>query len=149
MSSSANPSNWTLEWDGSLSVFIPEIDAEHKYFLTLINELNSAISQRRPVAEVVTCMQRILDNAETHFAHEERLFEQSAYPAAAEHAAEHARLLWQLHEIRRQLERGGVEYALIDAGLKVKEMLVRHLLSDDMQYRDYFQGQGDAAGTRR
>jgi hemerythrin-like metal-binding protein len=141
MSSSANSPGWALEWNEGLSVFIPEIDAEHKYFLKLVNELNSAISQRRAVAEVVACMQAILDNAEAHFAHEERLFVQSAYPKAAEHAAEHARLLRQLDEIRRQIEHGGVEFALIEAGLKVKAALVGHLLADDMQYRNYFQSQ--------
>jgi len=37
---------WRLDWDESLSVHIPEIDAEHQHFIRLVNELNEAIAGR-------------------------------------------------------------------------------------------------------
>ena len=35
---------WRLDWNESLSMYIPEIDAEHQRFIQLVNELNEAIS---------------------------------------------------------------------------------------------------------
>lgn len=145
MSLPIEPIPWRLEWSQTLSVGIPEIDAEHQCFIRLINELNMAISQRHSVEEVSACLRAIRNNAVAHFAHEEQLFAQFGYPDAANHTAIHAQLTLDLNEMLRQVEQGVLEYALIETGLKVKEVLVAHLLGEDMKYRDYFLEQGITA----
>jgi hemerythrin len=137
MSSSIEQSPWRLEWNEGLSVCIPEIDAEHRQFIRLVNELNEAIGGRMDVQEIKKRMQAVLDDAVKHFAHEEVLFREWGYPEANEHAIKHAQTLQSLNEIMRHFERGGVDYEWIDAGLKVKEALIGHLLNEDMKYRDY------------
>lgn len=78
MSSPTETSSWRLEWTDELSVSIPEIDAEHQRFIQLVNELNEAIVRRMDVAVIKKCMQAILDDAVTHFPHEEVLFKEWA-----------------------------------------------------------------------
>jgi hemerythrin len=137
MSLPTDSSPWRLEWNEGLSVCIPEIDAEHKQFIRLVNELNEAIGGRMDVQEIKKRMQAIQDDAVKHFAHEEALFREWGYPEANEHAMRHAQVIQALHDIMRRFERGGVDYEWIEAGLKVKEALIGHLLNEDMKYRDY------------
>jgi hemerythrin-like metal-binding protein len=81
-----------------------------------------------------------------HFAHEEALFREWGYPEADEHAIKHAQALRALSEIMGNFERGGVDYEWIEAGLKVKEALIMHMLNEDMKYRDYLKTIGGQAG---
>jgi len=133
---------WHLVWSDELSVGIPEIDAEHKHFIMLVNELNAAIISRLGIEEIKRCMRAILDDAEAHFAHEERLFKEWGYPDAAEHAQRHAEAIEYFHSIIDGFGHNGTDYEWIEAGLKVKQALIGHVLAEDMKYRDYCRKNG-------
>lgn len=148
MSYPNSSSPWRLEWNDALSVCIPEIDAEHQQFIRLVNELNGAIIGRMDLEEIKKRMQAILDDAVAHFAHEEALFKEWRYPEAEEHAKKHAQIVLAMNRIMAGFVRGGVEYEWIEAGLKVKETLIEHLLSEDMKYRDYCCTPGEGLSGR-
>jgi hemerythrin len=137
MSMNTDTSTWRLEWSDALSMFIPEIDLEHRHFIQLVNELNEAIVMRMDLEEIKKRMQAILDDAAAHFSHEEALFREWGYPGATEHGEKHAQVTLALREIMGRLEQGGTEYEWIEAGLQVKQALIDHLLTEDMKYRDY------------
>jgi len=136
MSYQANAIPWKLEWSEELSVNIPEIDLEHQHFIALVNQLNEAISQRTELSDIKGCMQAIVSDALIHFTHEEALFAEWHYPAAAEHAQRHAQVLRVLNDICKQFE-NTTTYDWVEAGLKVKQTLFEHLLKEDIQYRAY------------
>lgn len=127
-------------------MYIPEIDAEHRRFIDLVNYLNEAIVARMDVQVIRRCMQAILDDAAAHFAHEEALFKEWGYPAAGEHAEKHARMILALHEIMGRFKHGGTELEWIQAGLQVKQALIEHLLNEDMKYRGYRLASGRQSG---
>jgi hemerythrin-like metal-binding protein len=129
---------WQLEWNETLSVGIPEIDREHQVFSELVNDLNRAISYREGIPEIRRRMQLILDDAVQHFSHEENLLRQWHYPGVDEHAQKHAQALHDLADVMARFDERSLEYEWIAGGLKVKETLVDHLLTEDMKYRDYF-----------
>jgi hemerythrin len=136
-----NPMPWRLEWQPELSVHIPEIDAEHKHFIELINALNEAISERMSLSEVRKRMQDVLDDAVAHFEHEEALFIEWGYPDAEQHAREHAAAASVFSEIKRRIECKEMEDEWAEAGLRVRQLLVAHLLNEDMKYRDFWLAQ--------
>ena len=68
-------SKWRLDWDESLSVYIPEIDSEHRHFIELINGLNQSIIERYGMEEIKSRLQSILDDAAEHFVIKEALFD--------------------------------------------------------------------------
>jgi hemerythrin-like metal-binding protein len=138
MKSQSEATPWKLEWTQELSVYIPEIDAEHQRFIHLVNELNRAIIGRMKLEEIQKRMQAILDDAATHFAHEEELFSEWGYTEANEHANQHRLTVLALLEIMKDFTRSGLEHELIEAGAKVKGALITHILVEDMKYRDYF-----------
>ncbi len=126
---------WRLEWNDSLSMGIAEIDTEHQHFIKLVNQLNEAIAGRMGMEEIKQRMHAILDDAKAHFAHEEALFKEWSNHDAAAHTQKHEQLTSAFHEIMERFEHGCLECELIDAGLKIKAMLIEHLLTEDMKYR--------------
>ncbi len=138
-----NPMPWRLEWSQELSVHNPEIDAEHKHFIELINALNEAIAERMSLSEVRKRMQDVLNDAVAHFDHEEILFIEWDYPEAEQHAREHAAAAAIFAAIMKRIERSEQDYEWVEAGLQVKQLLVAHLLNEDMKYRDYWLAQNN------
>lgn len=136
---------WRLDWDESLSVCIPEIDSEHQRFIRLVNELNEAIVDRLDRPELEKRMQYILDDAIEHFAHEEALFKEWRYPDAEQHALKHAAITQALNDIMYQFKHDDTVYGWVAAGLKIKEVLISHLLAEDMKYRDFCCASGNRA----
>ena len=132
----SEPFPWALQWSDQLSVNIPEIDAEHQHFIQLCDEFNEAITLGKGLAEIQKCMQAILDDAGGHFYREENLLKKWGYPEAEEHAQKHARALIELSGIIGNIP-GRRESDWIETGLKVKRILMEHILNEDMKYRDY------------
>ena len=78
---------WKIDWNDRLSVGIPEINEDHKRFISLVNEFNRSIVDRMDLSEIKKRLQAILDDAVQHFAHEERLFKQWNYPDVDDHTS--------------------------------------------------------------
>ena len=129
---------WTITWTEVMSVGIPEIDADHKHFILLINELNRSITERNDPAEIKRRLQLIVDDTERHFAQEERLFKEWQYPDLDRHAGIHARTLSALQEMQAEFIPYGFDSGWIDAGLRIKELLIKHVLTEDMKYAEFY-----------
>jgi hemerythrin-like metal-binding protein len=125
-------------WNEEMSVGIPEVDEDHKRFISLINDLNRSIMSRMASSEIKQYLQAIIDDAEKHFAKEEVLFKEWQYPDAEGHAKIHAKVLHTLDEIKKQFIPYGHDSDWVDAGVKIKKLLVDHILKEDMKYADYY-----------
>jgi hemerythrin-like metal-binding protein len=125
-------------------MYIPEIDAEHQRFIQLVNELNEAIIGRMNKKEIKSRMRAILDDAAMHFAHEEAVFKEWGYPDAEEHA----QIISFLNEIMESVDHGKMAHGWLEAGLEMKQVLIQHILNEDMKYRDYHVAQGQLSRPR-
>lgn len=130
--------SWEIEWSGALSMSNPQIDAEHRRFVDLVNELNGEIlNQRRDKAVVERILALILEEAVAHFEHEERLLVEKGYPEADKHAQAHAELAGRIRQALKEIHSTEPGTAWIETGLRIKVLLVDHLLNDDTKYIDY------------
>jgi len=125
-------------------MYIPEIDAEHQRFIQLVNELNEAIIGHMNKKEIKSRMRAILDDAAMHFAHEEAVFKEWGYPDAEEHA----QIISFLNEIMESVDHGKMAHGWLEAGLEMKQVLIQHILNEDMKYRDYHVAQGQLSRPR-
>jgi len=129
---------WNIEWSDALSMDNSEVDAEHQHFIRLVNELNEAISdQRRDRANVERIMALILEDALTHFAHEELLFNETAYPGAQAHAQRHMELIGIFQQAMKDIHHTESSRRWVEIGLSIKDLLVEHVVSEDTQYISY------------
>jgi hemerythrin len=130
---------WKLEWNEGMSVGIPEIDDDHKQFILLINELNRSIAERMRPTEILKRLQFIVEDTERHFEREERFLQERHYPDAEGHTRTHAQILSSLKNIMASFMPFGLEAEWIDAALAIKEILISHILNEDMKYALYLQ----------
>ena len=142
------PAVWTIQWNENLSVGIPEIDADHERFASLVNDLNDAIAARREKPEVAHRLKLIIADAKLHFEHEEKLFDEHGYPDAKHHAELHAELTGRLLHLLDEFERSQDSYHWIESGLLIKKLLVDHLLDEDMKYQDFLGPRVNRPGHR-
>ena len=139
-----NNCEWEIRWSDSLSVGVPEIDQEHRQFVARVNELNKAIVECRDKPTVERLLDLMLMEATHHFWHEQRLLAQWNYPERSAHAAKHAQLTAQIDHIMKEFERADVSFTWALKGLHIKQLLVDHLLQEDMKYRDFLLRQDDS-----
>jgi hemerythrin-like metal-binding protein len=130
--------NWTATWNDVMSVGIPDIDKDHKHFIFMINELNRSITDRKDPVEIRMHVQMIVDDAERHFGQEEKLFKKWQYPNSDEHAIKHAQVLKMLNAIMDNFVPYGYDSGWINIGLRIRDILIEHILADDMVYAEYY-----------
>jgi hemerythrin-like metal-binding protein len=132
---------WEIRWSDTLSVDVPEIDKEHQQFIARVNALNEAIVECKDKPTVERLLDLMLMEATHHFWHEQQLLAEWKYPDRAVHAAKHAQLTAQFERAMKEFEQASVSVTWMLKGLYIKQLLVDHLLKEDMKYRDFLRVQ--------
>ena len=77
------------KWSNSSSVYIPEIDAEHRSLYRSVEELQKAARAAVPAEQILVLVEEAATHIAGHFAHEERLMKATHYPSAEWHKRQH------------------------------------------------------------
>jgi hemerythrin len=134
-------SEWEIAWSDYLSVGVPEMDDEHRQFISRVNDLNKAIIESEDKSTVERLMDLMLMEASHHFWHEQELLARWKYPETAAHIAKHAELTAQFERLMKEFAQTDVNFVWALKGLQLKQLLVEHLLKEDMKYRDFLRAQ--------
>ena len=126
-----------LKWSDTLTVGVADMDAEHRAVIGRVNQLNKAVIECRDKASIGRLMDSILAEAATHFKNEERLLLEWKYPDRAVHAGKHALLMQQFRRIRGDFDASAATFLGALKGLQINQLLIDHLLKEDMKYRDF------------
>jgi hemerythrin len=78
-----------FKWTKAHSVFLPQVDAEHRNLYQLAEELHQAIESGARAPRIRNEMQALLAAVEEHFAHEERLMKAAACESYEWHKQQH------------------------------------------------------------
>ena len=128
---------WELKWSDLLTVGVPQMDEEHKKFISQVNELTKAVVDCSDKATIRRLMDSMLAEAASHFRNEEQLLLDWKYPDRAVHAAKHVQLTVQLDRVKREFETPAISFMGALKGLQINQLLIDHLLKEDMKYRDF------------
>lgn len=128
-----------VEFDDSLVTGNKLIDAQHKEWIDKINKLVKCCEDGSGKVEAIKMLDYMADYAEFHFAAEEKLQEEAAYPGLAEHKAKHEAFKVAVHELHDMLvEEEGPSEAFVKA---VQENVVtwvyNHIKSFDCSVASY------------
>jgi hemerythrin-like metal-binding protein len=132
------PGEWEIAWSDIYSVGIPEIDDEHRLFIARVNDVNRAIVELKDKVTVERLMDLMLMEATRHFRNEVKLLEARGFPLYAEHAWKHDQLGEQLNLLIAEFRKDQPSFVWALKGLRIKQLLVEHLLQEDMQFKQYF-----------
>ena len=130
-------SEWDIAWSDYLSVGVPEMDEEHRQFISRVNDLNKAIIESEDKKTVERMMNLMLMEAAHHFWHEQELLARWNYPETAAHTAKHAELTAQFERVMNEFAESDISFVWAFKGLHLKQLLVEHLVKEDMKYPDF------------
>ena len=139
-------SEWEIAWSDCLSVGVAEMDEEHRQFISRVNDLNKSIIGSEDKATVERMMDLMLMEATHHFWHEQELLARWKCPDTAAHTATHAQLTAQFARVMKEIEESDISFVWALKGLLLKQLLVEHLLKEDMKYRDFLREQTGQTG---
>jgi hemerythrin-like metal-binding protein len=78
-----------FKWTKAHSVFLPQVDAEHRNLFRLAEELHHSIEAGAKAPRLQNEMQLLLEAIEEHFAHEERLMKAADCESFEWHKQQH------------------------------------------------------------
>jgi hemerythrin-like metal-binding protein len=128
-------------WSDEYNFGIAEIDSQHQYFVSIINELYDAILSLEVKAKLNEIFTKLAKYAVEHFATEEKYFAKFNYAGAAEHIAKHEEMKAKITELQNKIKEDNFElsFDLIDF---LEEWLVDHLAVMDKKYVECFKANG-------
>jgi len=92
-----------FHWTKQYSVFVPEIDAEHRAIFLMGAELERAAAEHAPQARLREMIRALAGHAEDHFTHEERLMRDARYEAFEWHKHQHDGVRRKLKEFAKRI----------------------------------------------
>ncbi len=87
-----------LTWNHACSVDVRSMDDQHGILMDTANELRLALMRGSGQEQIGEILNRLIEFTSMHFESEEKLMEDSCFPALAEHRAEHRRMLAQMQQ---------------------------------------------------
>lgn len=125
-----------LSWSSTLSVYVDEVDDDHRKLVGLFNMFMHAVADGDSVDYQRAALEELIACTAWHFRHEERLMVKYGYPDLDEHRKEHLDLIDAVDELRgrflapgRQITDDDIEY--------LEHWLVGHILTMDMKLGDF------------
>jgi len=133
-----------MVWDKSYETGNVEVDNEHKQLFTLVQRVIDAAFTNRE-EKIETTMNFLADYTVKHFAHEERLMDESSYPKTDEHKAQHKNFLNDVGEMwkRIKVENDTLKSSL-DINRVVVDWLIEHVLGSDKMLADHYRKWAEA-----
>ncbi len=117
-------------WSPEYATGVKQVDDQHQNLIAMIRQFQDAMLEARAREGTKELLRKLRVYAAVHFAMEERLMDEHAYPEKETHKAAHARLAGQVAELQKRLEEqkaiAGVEVMLF-----MRDWLTGHILSMD------------------
>ena len=102
------------------------MDATHEEFVHLANAL--ANSDKTTFMKLFIELQ---EHTQVHFSAEEVLMTQSGFPAIAEHISEHRRVLGEMAQLAKRVQKGSLNFARAYVQERLPEWFALHLITMD------------------
>ncbi len=124
-----------FEWTDELSVDIQEIDNQHKVLINILNQLFTAVAERKSEKIIGETLDALMDYTRTHFELEENLMRSAGYGGADfdAHLAMHHIFVDRMDSIASKFlsENKAVTFELLNF---LKHWLRDHIMVTDKKY---------------
>lgn len=122
-----------ITWDGSLSVGVHSIDAQHTVLIEILNELHDAMMRGEAKAVTGPLLKRLLAYTREHFSEEEAMMEAAGYVGLEAHRAQHRELT---RKVENYIMRFEVGESTVNLHLMnfLRDWLTHHIQKVDRDY---------------
>ncbi len=115
-----------IEWTEDLATGIEKIDDQHKEIFVRVRALVDAGKQGKGRQTVAETLDFLVDYVRTHFAAEEAIQKESAYPDFNSHKAQHTEFLKNIDKLKVEFDEEGPTLSVM---LKVNQVVVEWLVA--------------------
>jgi hemerythrin len=130
-----------ITWNESFAVNIKKIDDQHKRLVELINILHDSMKTGKGNAVIGPILSDLLSYTAFHFATEEKLFQQYAYPENLRHKKEHDDLASKVKAFSNDFKAGKISVT-IEVMHFLSDWLSSHILGSDQKYAPFLINKG-------
>ncbi len=130
-----------MYWSDELSANVEEIDLQHQRLLAMLNDLHTAMMERRGNEVLGKIIDGLAEYTVYHFSTEEELFDRYKYPDAEIHKAQHAAFVERVSDFRNRFAR---EEAILS--IEVLDFLAgwvkNHIRGSDREFGPFLNDRG-------
>lgn len=131
-----------MPWSRTLSLGLPDIDAQHHWLVDTMNMLHTELASHEPDRVMVgQVLEGLMDYTVNHFVAEEVLFERYHYPHALAHKQLHDQFTRRVMHMLTAHEAGQSLGSEVMAMLK--EWLIQHIMGADKAYAPFLMAAED------
>lgn len=124
-----------IQWQDFYSVGVRDIDEQHRKLFAMINEFSDQVEQSGTLSGHGELSAKLFEYARFHFEYEENFLKARSYPRLAIQSEAHRKLLADLAELLRVVER---ELANEQSpGEFFKDWLIDHTLLEDRRFKGF------------
>ena len=137
-----------MEWSQDLSTGIEKFDNQHKKLIQIIEELNTALKEKKYIKDhdiISNIIIELTEYAKFHFSSEEEFFKEINYPEKREHIEDHDEFVLKiidfqltLHNIVKTNKIDEIENLLKEIYNFVSEWIENHIKQIDKKYGEYY-----------
>lgn len=122
-----------INWSEEFITGIESIDDQHRHLVDLANKFEEASRRGKGSRVMSDILNDLAGYTQEHFAHEEKIMEESGFPGLAQHMARHRRLLQKVERFQFEFGTQGKRVTT-----EVREFLQywiqSHILQEDMAF---------------
>ena len=130
-----------VEWSDSFKIGEDEIDKEHWGLFALIHDLGEKFEQGAAEASINLTIEALVAYVDIHYDHEERLMQDSGYPAFEDHKRAHEALTRRVAGLQEDWQRAPETIDLEALMDFLSNWLSEHILNVDMKFAAYYKQQ--------
>ncbi len=125
-----------FQWEELYDIGLPEIDAQHRTMIDMLNTLYAAKKSEQARQVVEETLDKLLHYTTIHFADEEAAMQKVAYPHLDKQKSEHKTMTQQVVKMRSRLQQGddSVVFELLNF---MSEWLKFHICGSDRKFGDF------------
>ncbi|MFZ1084509.1 MAG: bacteriohemerythrin [Terracidiphilus sp.] len=123
-----------VAWTSHMSVEVKLLDNDHKKLLILLSELHDGATSNCMPQILEMTFETLLQTLRAHFAHEEQLFTETAFPGAAAHEREHDHLIQRFRVLQARLRNCSDQEASLEIITLLKNCIFNHIEYSDQEY---------------
>lgn len=129
-----------IDWTEEFATGIPEIDAQHRQLVDIVNKFDEAARRGRGSRIMNEILNDLIGYTQEHFAFEEKFMAEKGFPGLKLHQSQHRQLLQKVERYQFEFneERRRVTSEVQDL---LKYWLTAHILKEDKAYGPYLRGE--------
>ncbi len=133
-----------ITWKDCYATHVSCFDDEHKQLVALIDKYFMEVREKRGEQIIEEMLGKLLEYAGSHFAHEEKLMQEHAYPRYHAHCQEHLKMVATVKGFQAMLAAGGKDAGdvLLTFRKFLRDWLLNHIVEEDQKYGPFLNEKG-------